>query len=806
MKNTQAVMVRNDFTNKHNPGHGSTVNRFIQGYAARPDAIQSLPGPGMAQQWSDVIDSTYDLQQFNSKTAFEDIAGTFLKSEGISFDGDHLSLNSKQLDDNAEKAQQAYLNGHSVIKLVISFDTNYLIQQGVLDLPEKKDANGNVLPQMLPDGAFDLVDQTKLRFAIQRGMNDFTRESQMIDPLWVGTIQFNTGHVHSHVACVDQGPLEKSNQLLMYNGTWQDRGEVLSRGRQIIRQGIDESLTFTKGMRENTINNQLAREVVKSYSANFDIRQQYQKQLVSQLLFLLRLNEQRQKKDDEAEYLYQQKLVDYRDSLVMQEAKVFSLPANMTDKIKQDLDRSLDAQIQNLGQEGIPDQAFIRSGKGNFANSALGLRLQAQASQQQSNLRYSNRALTSWQYLIHDYNQRFNQDEAGNGSVVMDNLYQYEFNRELKRLTVFQAGNPLGLIENYDSRQDLVDWRKRLLSDREKLLEDGYSSGLLLNVDPQAINTLLNNKVFKQQMVHTNEQMEALSRPWMALTSIKPRRAEDLPAYQDLVIKVNSANNEFGVNPDTVELLQHMRLNQGMINGLAGNNLSPRLRQALNGNHLDQLNYDPFLKQYVTRWRAYHNEVLDFELAGTQRGLLRPNSNLFNLHQLAVPDKIDEPLNVRSEIEENAWNYLTRDQLTGKQQSSLLQDLSQEQQLIKSAGFYVQQTNQQSLPLLNVKHQQQQLIAKLPTVWQNNFQKRLQQDEQDIQISSGHHKHEQTTNKVNEQPVRLHQNGQQQAQQMAQQRRLLQNVNQQLMNDDEANSVVNQSRQIVRHVLDNELA
>ena len=73
----------------------------------------------------------------------------------------------------------------------------------------------------------------------------------------------------------------------------------------------------------------------------------------------MRLNEQRQKKDDEAEYLYQQKLIDYRDSLVMQEAKVFSLPANMTDKIKQDLDRSLDAQIQNLGQEGIPDQARV---------------------------------------------------------------------------------------------------------------------------------------------------------------------------------------------------------------------------------------------------------------------------------------------------------------------------------------------------------------------------------------------------------------------------------------------------------------
>lgn len=811
MRPKQAVMVRNDFSNKHNPGHGSTINRFIQGYAARPDAIQSLPGPGMAKEWNDTIDNLYDSQQFNSKDMFEALAGFYLKTEGISFDSQHLSLNSDQLAANADKAQAAYLAGHSVLKLVISFDTDYLIEQNVLALPEKFDQAGHGLPQALPGGAFDLVDQTKLRFAIQRGMNTFVQEAQMTDPLWVATIQFDTGHVHSHVACIDQGPLAQSKRLLLYNGTWQDRGEVLARGRQIIRQGVDEALMLTKGVHRNTINNQLAREVVKSYSANFDIQQQYQKQLANQLLFLLRLNDQRQQisQGDEVEQLYQQKLGDYRDSLVMQEAKVFSLPKNMTGKIEQALDQALDQQIQTLGQQGIPDATYVQNGQGTFVNSTLGRRLQVQAGQQRSLITHSNQALSSWHYLIHDFAQKYRVGQVGNGSFAMDNLYRYELNRELKRLTVFQAQNPLGLIDNYHDRSDLVARRKQLLEQREKLLEDGYRSGLLLNVAPEQLNSLLNNRVFKENMVQTAQSLKEIREPWLAFAPLKAQRAEDLPAYGDLVMKANSANNEFGVSPDTVDLMTHMKIDQNIINGLSGNNLSAKLRQALSGNHLDRLNYDPFLKQYVNRWRAYHNDVLDYELAGTQRGLVRPSSNLFNSYQLLVPARIDEPLNVRSEIEEQAWNYLTKDQLTGRQQASLLTDLRQEQALIKGADFYVQQTQQQSLPLTSVKYRQQIWLEKLPTTWQADFKHQIQEDWQAVSLSVGaRHSHDHERTAISEpQPIPAAGLSESQAQEQAlRQQRLIQNVNQQQMSETEADSVVNQSRRIVRNVLDNELA
>lgn len=811
MRPKQAVMVRNDFSNKHNPGHGSTINRFIQGYAARPGAIQSLPGPGMAKEWNDTIDNMYDSQQFNSKDMFEALAGFYLKTEGISFDSHHLSLNSDQLAANADKAQAAYLAGHSVLKLVISFDTDYLIEQNVLDLPEKFDQAGHGLPQALPGGSFDLVDQTKLRFAIQRGMNTFVKEAQMTDPLWVATIQFDTGHVHSHVACIDQGPLAQSKRLLLYNGTWQDRGEVLARGRQLIRQGVDEALTLTKGVHRNTINNQLAREVVKSYSANFDIQQQYQKQLANQLLFLLRLNDQRQQisQGDEAEQLYQQKLGDYRDSLVMQEAKVFSLPKNMTGKIEQALDQALDQQIQTLGQQGIPDTAYVQNGQGTFVNSTLGRRLQVQAGQQRSLITHSNQALSSWHYLIHDFAQKYRAGQVGNGSFAMDNLYRYELNRELKRLTVFQSQNPLGLIDNYHDRSDLVARRKQLLEQREKLLEDGYRSGLLLNVAPEQLNALLNNRVFKESMVQTNQSLKEIREPWLALAPLKAQRAEDLPAYDDLVMKANSANNEFGVSPDTVDLMAHMKVDQNIINGLSGNNLSAKLRQALSGNHLDRLNYDPFLKQYVNRWRAYHNDVLDYELAGTQRGLVRPSSNLFNSYQLLIPARIDEPLNVRSEIEEQAWNYLTKDRLTGRQQVSLLNDLRQEQALIKGADFYVQQTQQQSLPLASVKYRQQTWLQKLPTAWQADFKHQIQEDQQAVSLTVGSRRsrdHEQTVISESQSSPATGWSERQAQQQALRQQRLIQNVNQQQMSEAEADSVVNQSRRIVRNVLDNELA
>ena len=173
ISNKQAIVVTNDFTNKHEMGHGSTIDKYIQGYSARADATQSIPQVGMAREWLNHLDWLDSEGQFLSNRDFDDLANDYLTSQGVSFNQDSLSLSPDVLSQDAHDIQQAYLDGHSVQKIVISFDTDYLIEQNTVDLDRTRDMNGNYNSQSFPGGGFDLVDDLKLRYAVQRGMNNY---------------------------------------------------------------------------------------------------------------------------------------------------------------------------------------------------------------------------------------------------------------------------------------------------------------------------------------------------------------------------------------------------------------------------------------------------------------------------------------------------------------------------------------------------------------------------------------------------------------------------------------------------------
>lgn len=802
-------MVKNDFSNVHLAGHGKTINNFVQKYAARPEATQSLPGIGMAHDWVEQINKFYQEDQFNSKLSFEQLASDYLQSEGVSFGNHSLSLTSNDLKTDANKLQKAFLDGHSAMKILISFDTDYLINQNVVKLHQFKDSYGNKIAQSFPGGGFDLVDEVKLRYAVQNGMNKYVSQNGMTDPLWVGALQFDRQHVHAHIACVDQGELSQSKRLLLYNGVWQDRGKVLAKGKETIRSNVDSALTLSKGLHKSVVNNQSARALVNTKSQTFDLQQRYQQRLASQLLQLLRLNDSRinaQENDD----LYYEKLGDYRDSLVMQEAKQFNLPQSMTGLLNQRLDQVLDQQIQQLGQQGVPDSDYLVSPSG-LLNSSWSQLLQDDAQKQKQRVEQDSRDVSSWKFLLNDYNQQFIEGQTGNGSMTMSAFYGFEFDTALRRLAVDQASNPLGLVGNYSRRQDLVHNRKVLLDQRERLLEEGYRTGALNNPDQGELRRIVKNPQFQDELLSVANKDAKRGKYWLANQRKAYSKIEDVPAYQDLLLKAYSVDNSIGVTSDTVNQLSKTSFVRGeLLNELAGHSMHPLVRSALNpsGNNLDQLKQYSDLQRFTKSLKDYQIRVANYTESGVRRGLIRPMASFSDPRVLITPDPIGRPLDVRNQFDIHNWRHLT-DGINWKSSDGNLRfgQLEREQTFVKRAELYARLSNQPSLALTNVKRRQREDLRKLTAAQSflgNQFKEHLKQDNQEIlqAVSFRGVRQKKPLQDIPENPVA---NSKKRVEKTPVYLRELHTIRQQEMNVDEAENVVDDSRRLVHRVLEQEL-
>lgn len=811
---SQAIVVRNDFTNIHLKGHGSTLHHFIQDYAARPDATQSAPLDEMTNQWIEHINQYYQEDQFNSQKTFEDLASDYLMSEGVSFDNFSLSLDTGQLKNDAWQIQQGYLNGHTVQKLIVSFDTDYLINQNIVDMQHFQDQDGRQIAQAFPGGGFDLVDEYKLRYAVQSGVNAYVNNNGMLNPCWVGALQYDRQHVHAHIACCDLGDLAQSNRLMHYQGVYQDRGKINAEERQMIRNNVDGVLTLTKGLHRNVASNQRAREIVNVKSLNYELQTQYQQRLASQLLLLLRLNETRLQQSHEIDdELYWDKLSDYRDSLVMEEAQQFGLPANLSSTLKDDLNHALDEQITNLNKEGVPDQNFIKPAHA-FFTSSLGSKLQNQMDSNFEDSLAINHNIKGWHYLINDYNRQFQRGLAGNGSLSMFSLYGFELETSLHQLSAKQAENPLGLLSNYNYRQDLVDWRKQLLDRRERILEQGYKDNLLINPDQNQLKSLLKDPNFQRNLLKI-ANADKQSNYWIAKKVDTYTDVQDVPAFQDLLLKSQSAGNLIGVSPQNSRLIGKASGDQMLERSLLGFVLNRDLKRALSlgNNDFSALKQNYAMQQFVNDLREYQSDVIAYTIMGTQRGLIRPREHLLDSQRLLIPDSIQRPLDVRNNADINAWGFLNVNKIDAMNSQQMTNYLMQEQAFLKNAQRYLGLTNQQSPVVSELKVRQRNRIIQLNDV-DSTLSRKVQteinsDDAENRQLIVFNHRDQNS----NAEP-KIDFSGTERANVLKRQRtrrennarlRMLQNVRRQEMNTKEAETVVSGSKKIVHQVLLNEL-
>ena len=249
----QSIVVKNQFTVKSgdNGGRrGKTPGRYVLRYMARKDATEPI-APIRQSRADDFIkkymvrkDATEPLRDPKLvKQTAEDV----VRFGGVAFGYGQIALSDEDLIKASDDIQKCFDEGKTVMKTVLSFDEDYLRENGIID------------PNFVFQRAGDYkghIDQMKLRKAIMSGLDRFGRSYD--DLQYVGVIQVDTGHVHCHLAMVDKGVGK-----LAPNG--EQKGKMTQRSMNQLRRGIDVSLDDQKTIQFMASQYQTEKRNVKSF-------------------------------------------------------------------------------------------------------------------------------------------------------------------------------------------------------------------------------------------------------------------------------------------------------------------------------------------------------------------------------------------------------------------------------------------------------------------------------------------------------------------------------------------------------------
>ena len=249
----QSIVVKNQFTVKtgDNGGRrGKTPGRYVLRYMARKDATEPI-APIRQSRADDFIkkymvrkDATEPLRDLKLvKQTAEDV----VRFGGVAFGYGQIALSDEDLVKASDDIQKCFDDGKTVMKTVLSFDEDYLRENGIID------------PNFVFQRAGDYkghIDQMKLRKAIMSGLERFGRSYD--DLQYVGVIQVDTGHVHCHLAMVDKGVGK-----LAPNG--EQKGKMTQRSMNQLRRGIDVALDDQKTIQFMASQYQTEKRNVKSF-------------------------------------------------------------------------------------------------------------------------------------------------------------------------------------------------------------------------------------------------------------------------------------------------------------------------------------------------------------------------------------------------------------------------------------------------------------------------------------------------------------------------------------------------------------
>lgn len=228
----QSIAIMNEFSQAGS--RGSTPGDFVKRYMLRDDACENVT-PVLLRD-TDAIGALYENRLLAAQSA--DTVPPMKKGMreaqglgGIAFCHNNPSMSNAAVNATADLIQQAHDDGKTVFKMVISFDTEYLREMGVIGEDDEYRPT---------TGWHGKVDQMKLRLAIMQGMDYMA--GQFDDFVWMGAIQVDKPHVHCHLAAVDLGV-----GRLRYDG--QQRGMLSQSDMMRLRRFTDVGLQETNPVR-----------------------------------------------------------------------------------------------------------------------------------------------------------------------------------------------------------------------------------------------------------------------------------------------------------------------------------------------------------------------------------------------------------------------------------------------------------------------------------------------------------------------------------------------------------------------------
>lgn len=229
----KSIVIVSEFTVKTAGGgsRGATPGRYVTRYMARDGATE--PIDRFVQIYMSRPSAT---EAINSVTD-----GSISPDDGVAFGDGAIALDAKRLKEKSQTIQNAFDNGKTVLKTVLSFETEYLKEKGVLpadfEMTGRGAARGN-------------LDQQKLRMAIMEGINRMSFDR----PCYVGVIQVDTAHVHCHLAIADLG-----KGVVRPDG--QQKGMISEKDKRKLRQGIENVLDEYQASKQACANYETAEKL-----------------------------------------------------------------------------------------------------------------------------------------------------------------------------------------------------------------------------------------------------------------------------------------------------------------------------------------------------------------------------------------------------------------------------------------------------------------------------------------------------------------------------------------------------------------
>lgn len=217
---------------------GGTPGKYVLRYMCREGATEDLT-PVKLDDTEDFSMRYHRRRQASERgNSVRDVKRRMRKAQGlggVAFCNGDVSMSHDKVVAASQDIQAAFDSGKTVMKTVLSFDLDYLRENGVVDrdfeVRKDGDYRGN-------------IDQMRLRMAVMNGLGRLSRHYD--DLRYIGCFQIDTKHVHCHLAMYDAGVGRMHDD--------RQNGQLYDVHKQDIRRGIDMFLDENQMVRRMSSN------------------------------------------------------------------------------------------------------------------------------------------------------------------------------------------------------------------------------------------------------------------------------------------------------------------------------------------------------------------------------------------------------------------------------------------------------------------------------------------------------------------------------------------------------------------------